>query len=91
MMNGFLEARGGAGDPSGSEADPEPPERKEEKLAGVSAVASAGGGRPVIFASIVRIQRINVYIPSTWPNVCRRFPSCSALLNMAKKDECVVM
>jgi len=60
-----------------------PPERKEEKFAGVREVASAGGGRPVIFARRVRSQRRMVKMPRTEPRVLRRLPNCSATLTMA--------
>jgi len=60
MIKGFLDGRAGAGEPSGRVAGGEAPERKDEKLAGVRAVASAGGGRPVSLARRVRIHRMRV-------------------------------
>lgn len=76
-MNGFLEGRGGAGEPSGSTAGTFWP-WKAAKAAGVRAIASAGGGRPVTFARSVRIQRNMVKIPRIEPKVLRRLPNCSA-------------
>ena len=52
MRKGFFE---GAGWPSGvREGEEEERPWKEAKAEGVSEVASAGGGRPVIFAKMVR-------------------------------------
>lgn len=51
---------------------------KDAKAEGVRDVASAGGGRPVIFAKIVRVQRRRVKMPRIEPRVLRRFENCSA-------------
>ncbi len=56
---------------------------KAAKAEGVSAVASAGGGRPVILARRVRSQRRRVKMPRIEPRVFRRFPNCSATEIMA--------
>ena len=86
-MNGFLDGRGGSGDPSGSVAGtPEDePDMNEAKADGVNAVASAGGGRPASFAKRVLSHRINVNMPRTDPSVFRRLPNCSATETMAEK------
>lgn len=60
-MNGFFEGRAGIGLPSapnvpGGGVTPE----KAKKFEGVSAVASAGGGRPESLARRVRAQRMRV-------------------------------
>ena len=86
IMKGFFEGRGGAGEPSGRVVrvlSLRVPERKEEKLAGVREVASAGGGRPVILAISVRIHRRMAKMPRTEPRVFRRLPNCSATLTIA--------
>lgn len=80
-MKGFLEGRGGAGEPSGRTPAPGPVEErpwKAAKAAGVRAMASAGGGRPVILARRVRSQRRRVKMPKMEPSVLRRLPNCSA-------------
>ena len=82
-MNGFFEGFGGRGEPSGRVVGVRPPDRKEAKLVGVRAVASAGGGRPVSFAMRVRIQRRRVKMPSMEPSVLRKLPNCSATETMA--------
>ncbi len=66
------------------EADGERP-WKAAKADGVSAVASAGGGRPVILARRVRSQRSKVKMPRIEPRVFRRFPNCSATEIMAER------
>lgn len=72
---GFLLGRGADdGEPSGRNLRPS----KAAKAEGVRAVASAGGGRPVIFAKRVRSQRRTVKIPRMDPRVLRRLPNCSA-------------
>lgn len=77
---GFLLGRGGeAGEPSGRNFRPS----KEAKALGVRDIASAGGGRPVIFASRLRSQRRMVNIPRIEPRVFRRLPNCSATDTMA--------
>ena len=86
-MKGFLL---GLGRPSGP-TELEDPLAKAEKFAGVRAVASAGGGRPVRRAMAVRIQRRSVKMPRTEPSVWRRVPNCSATDTMAKKEEWVAM
>lgn len=78
---GFLEGRGGAPVPSGSV--PALPWNLA-KAEGVKEVASAGGGRPVNFATRVLIQRSSVKIPSIEPSVSRRFENCSATDTMAR-------
>lgn len=85
MMKGFLDGLGGAGLPSGRVAGTglRPPDMKEAKFVGVSEVASAGGGRPVILARSVRIQRSMVKMPRTEPRVFRRLPNCSATETIA--------
>jgi hypothetical protein len=82
-MNGFFDGRGGRGEPSGRVVGVRPPERKEAKFIGVRAVASAGGGRPVSFATSVRIQRRRVRMPSMEPSVLRKLPNCSATETIA--------
>ena len=84
-MNGFLDGRGGVGEPSGSVVGVRArlPDRKDAKAAGVREAASAGGGRPVILANRVRIHRIMAKIPRTEPRVLRRLPNCSAIETMA--------
>lgn len=83
MKNGFLDGFGGAGVPSGSVTDGDCPLIKAAKADGVRAVASAGGGRPVILATNVLNHRISVKIPSAEPRVFRKFPNCSATETMA--------
>lgn len=56
---------------------------KAAKAAGVKDVASAGGGRPVSFASNVRNHRMSVKIPRAEPRVLRRLPNCSATETIA--------
>lgn len=85
MKNGFFEGRGGAGEPSGRVEGLERPFMKSAKEDGVRAVASAGGGRPVILAIRVRNHLIRVKIPRADPKVLRRFPNCSATETMAGK------
>src|SRR5689334_18636292 len=81
--NGFLLGRGAwAGVPSGWNFLPS----KEAKALGVKAVASAGGGRPVIFANNVRSHLISVNIPSIDPSVFLRFPNCSATETIATRS-----
>lgn len=79
-MKGFLLARGGEGEPSGSFP------LNCAKFMGVSSLELAGGGRPVSFAMAVRIQRSTVNMPSTEPSVDRRFPNCSATETMASNE-----
>ena len=81
-MNGFLDGRGGAGEPSGRTAGGLWP-WNAAKAAGVRAIASAGGGRPVILARRVRIQRRRVKMPKMEPSVLRRLPNCSATETIA--------
>lgn len=57
--------------------------RKAAKAEGVSAVASAGGGRPVILAKRVRSHRMSVKMPSMEPRVVRRLANCSATETIA--------
>jgi hypothetical protein len=83
-MNGFLDGRGGAGEPSGRVAGGAAPPVKAAKAEGVREVASAGGGRPVSLAASVRIQRRIVKIPRTDPRVFRRLPNCSATDTIAR-------
>lgn len=75
-MNGFLESDGGALGLFGEDAAERP--WKEAKAEGVREVASAGGGRPVILATRVRIQRRRVKMPRMEPRVLRRLENCSA-------------
>lgn len=56
---------------------------KRAKEAGVRAVASAGGGRPVRRARRVRAQRRRVKMPRREPRVERRVENCSATAIMA--------
>src|SRR2546423_3064220 len=77
MMNGFREGRGGAGDPSGSFPV------KAAKLDGVRSLDEAGSGRPVSLAKATRNHLMRVKIPSTDPNVCLKFPNCSATETIA--------
>jgi hypothetical protein len=83
MKKGFFEGLGGAGEPSGSVAGAERPCIKAAKADGVSEAASAGGGRPVIFAINVLNHLIIVKIPKADPRVFRKFPNCSATETMA--------
>lgn len=53
------------------------------KFEGVSEVASAGGGRPVILARRVRSQRRRVKMPRMEPSVVLRVENCSATETMA--------
>ena len=85
--NGFLEGRGGAGEPSGRVAGPEPLPENAAKAEGVRAAASAGGGRPVSFANSVLSHLIMANIPSTEPRVSRRLPNCSATDTIAKENK----
>lgn len=82
MKNGFLEGLGGAGEPSGRLAG-ERPLMNEAKAAGVKAVASAGGGRPVSLEINVRNHLMMAKIPRAEPRVLRRFPNCSATETIA--------
>jgi len=82
--NGFLLGFGAVdGDPSGSSFRPS----KEAKALGVSAVASAGGGRPVIFANSVLSHLNTVNIPNIDPSVFRRLPNCSATETIANSGQ----
>lgn len=77
---GFLERRGGAARvPSGRTVRPS----KLANAAGVRAVASAGGGLPVILAINVRSHRRIVKMPRMEPSVFRRLPNCSATETIA--------
>lgn len=80
-MKGF---RDGAGVLLGFEEEGED-ERpwKEANAEGVKAVASAGGGRPVIFAMRVRAQRRRVKMPRMEPSVLRKLENCSATETIA--------
>ena len=75
--------REGVGTPLGFEGEGAESPWKEAKADGVSAVASAGGGRPVILAIRVRIQRRRVKIPRIEPRVLRRLENCSATETIA--------
>ena len=77
---GFLE---GVGWPLGRVATDGERPWKAAKADGVSAMASAGGGRPVTFARSVRSQRSRVKMPRIEPRVFRRFPNCSATETIA--------
>lgn len=81
---GFFEGLAGAGEPSGRVAGEERPPMKDAKAAGVRAVASAGGGRPVSLAMRVRNHRMMVKIPRAEPRVLRRLPNCSATDTIAE-------
>lgn len=59
-MKGLRDGFGGAGLPSGKVDGADRPVKKAEKADGVSEVASAGSGRPVILAIKVLTHRINV-------------------------------
>lgn len=72
-IKGFLDGAGGDEDVEGLERP-----RKDANAAGVSEVASTGGGRPVILAKRVRSQRRMVNMPRMEPRVLRRFVNCSA-------------
>lgn len=87
MKNGLREGRAGAGLPSGKVAGADRPLKNAENADGVSAVASAGGGRPVNFAINVLNHRINVNMPKTEPNVLRRLPNCSATDTIAWRSQ----
>ena len=85
--NGFLDGRGGRGEPSGAVAGSP---LKRAKADGVRDVASAGGGRPVTFARRVRAQRSMVKMPRIEPRVSRRVENCSATDIIAVKGkDCV--
>lgn len=89
-MKGLRDGRGGAVVPSGSTVGPALPsvrDKKEAKEDAFNEAASAGGGRPVIFANSVRSQRRRVKTPNTEPSVSRKFPNCSATETMAVKVE----
>lgn len=87
IKNGLREGRVGAGLPSGNVVGADRPLKNAEKADGVSAVASAGSGRPVNFAIKVLNHRINVKMPRTEPNVLRRLPNCSATDTIAKESQ----
>lgn len=65
------------------EEDVEGRPRKAAKAEGVSDVASAGGGRPVILAKSVRSQRKRAKMPRMEPMVLRRLANCSATETIA--------
>lgn len=75
---GFREGDGDGEDDDEFEAEEGGRPRKDAKAEGVREVASAGGGRPVIFANRVCNQRRTVKIPRIEPSVLRRFVNCSA-------------
>lgn len=83
MTNGFFEGVGGALGVLADDGEVRP--WKEAKAEGVREVASAGGGRPVIFASKVRSQRRRVKMPRMEPRVLRRLENCSATEIIASK------
>ena len=76
MTKGLRE--GVAGVPGCELRDEEVRPWKEANADGVSEAASTGGGRPVIFARRVRIQRRMVKMPRMEPRVLRRLENCSA-------------
>lgn len=80
MTKGLREGVGGA---PGWEEEGEVRPWKEANAEGVREVASAGGGRPVIFARRVRNQRRRVNIPRMEPRVLRRLENCSATETIA--------
>ena len=82
-MNGLREGVGDA--PGCEEVEDEVRPWKDAKAEGVREVASAGGGRPVILARRVRIQRRTVKIPRMEPRVLRRLENCSATETMAER------
>ena len=76
MRNGFFD---GVGWPLGRrEGDEDESPWKEANADGVRDVASAGGGRPVIFAKSVLSHRRRANIPRMEPRVVRRLENCSA-------------
>ena len=81
IKNGFFE---GVGCPFGNNDGPEG-ERpwNDANAEGVRDVPSAGGGRPVTLAKIVRSQRRMVKMPSMEPRVVRRVENCSATCTIA--------
>ena len=82
--NGFLLGFGAVDEePSGSSFRPS----NDAKAPGVSAVASAGGGRPVILANNVRNHLKTVNIPNIEPSVFLKLPNCSATETIAKKSQ----
>ena len=76
-------AFGGIGLPSGPIIGGSGSPANLAKFEGVREVASAGGGRPVIFAKSVRIQRRRVKIPRMEPKVVFRVENCSATETIA--------
>ena len=82
---GFLEGDGdGDVELFGAEDGGRP--RKDAKAEGVREVASAGGGRPVIFANKVCNHRRTVKMPRIEPSVLRRFVNCSATATIAMES-----
>ena len=80
--------RDGVGGKPGCECgDEEVRPWKEANAEGVRDVASAGGGRPVIFAKRVRSQRRRAKMPRMEPRVLRRLENCSATETIAMECE----
>ena len=81
IKKGFLE---GAGWPFGRVlGDTGERPWNEANAEGVSAVASAGGGRPATLANNVRNHRRRVNMPRIEPRVVRRLENCSATETIA--------
>lgn len=87
ITKGFLDGVGGELGLFAADEEGEVRPWKEAKAEGVRDVASAGGGRPVIFARRVRSQRRRVKMPRIEPRVLRRLENCSATEIIASRKD----